>query len=81
MRGRWKSVTSKNRDYIIFYIDDKVRLILSFIDNECPDILIIGRGNDDRVGAIILMPASFTNARIKLQNAELEEGINKILGQ
>ena len=81
MRSRWISVTSKNRGYIVFYIDDKVRLILSFIDNECPDILISFRSNDDRVGAIIMVPASFTNVLIKLQNAELEWGINKILDQ
>ncbi|OUT94742.1 MAG: hypothetical protein CBB92_13405, partial [Flammeovirgaceae bacterium TMED32] len=37
--------------------------------------------NDDRIGAIIPVPASFTNVLIKLPIAELEEGINKILGQ
>ena len=43
--------------------------------------LISCRGNDDRIGAIIPVPASFTNFLIKLPIAELEEGINKILGQ
>ena len=43
--------------------------------------LISCQGNDDRIGAIIPVPASFTNVLIKLPIAELEEGINKILGQ
>ena len=43
--------------------------------------LISCQGNDDRIGTIIPVPASFTNVLIKLPIAELEEGINKILGQ
>ena len=43
--------------------------------------LISCQDNDDRIGAIIPVPASFTNVLIKLPIAELEEGINKILGQ
>ena len=43
--------------------------------------LISCQGNDDRIGAIIPVPASFTNVLIKLPIAELEEGINKILGK
>jgi hypothetical protein len=43
--------------------------------------LISCQGNDDRIGAIIPVPASFTNVLIKLPIAELEGGINKILGQ
>ena len=43
--------------------------------------LISCQDNDDRIGAIIPVPASYTNVLIKLPIAELEEGINKILGQ
>ena len=43
--------------------------------------LISCQDNDDRIGAIIPVPASYTNVLIKLPIAELEEGINKISGQ
>ena len=43
--------------------------------------LISCQGNDEKIGAITPVPASFTNVVIKLPIAELEEGINKISGQ
>ena len=43
--------------------------------------LISCQGNDDKIGAIAPVPASFTNVIVKLPIAELEEGINEILGQ
>ena len=39
------------------------------------------QGNHERIGAIIPVPASFTNVLIKLPIAELEEGINENLDQ
>jgi hypothetical protein len=43
--------------------------------------LISCQDNDDKIGAITAVPASFTNVVIKLPIAELEQGINEISGQ